>query len=97
MVTFPGGTSVLMGSASQVQALNFRGGNTIPEKAEILLRAAVAAVLNADSPGVNYPLTSTQVIDAVNAALASQDATTIINLANQLDGDNNGPGGCPLN
>jgi hypothetical protein len=33
----------------------------------------------------------------VNAALASQDATTIINLANQLDGDNNGPGGCPLN
>ncbi len=97
LVTFPGGTSVLMGSATQVQALNFRGGNTLPEKAEILLRAAVAALLNADSPDVSYPLTSQQVINAVNAALASQDATTIINLANQLDADNNGQGGCPLN
>jgi len=53
--------------------------------------------LNADSPGVNYPWTSAQVIAAVNAALASQDATTILNLATQLDRDNNGPGGCPLN
>jgi len=97
VVTFPDGTSVLMGSATQVQALHFQGGDSVPEKAEILLRAAVAAVLNADSPGVNFPWTSAQVISAVNAALASQDATTIINLANQLDGDNNGPGGCPLN
>jgi hypothetical protein len=96
-VTFPGGTSVLMGSATQVQALNFQGGDSVQEKAEILLRAAVAAVLNADSPGVNFPWTSAQVISEVNAALASQDATTIIDLADQLDGDNNGPGGCPLN
>ena len=97
VVTFPDGTSVLMGSATQVQALHFQGGDSVPEKAEILLRAAVAAVLNADSPGVNFSWTSAQVIDAVNAALASQDATTIINLASQLDGDNNAPGGCPLN
>jgi len=97
VVTFPDGTSVLMGSATQVQALHFQGGDSVPEKAEILLRAAVAAVLNADSPGVNFPWTSAQVISAVNSALASQDATTIINLADQLDGDNNGPGGCPLN
>jgi hypothetical protein len=86
-----------MGSATQVQALNFQGGDSVQEKAEILLRAAVAAVLNADSPGVNFPWTSAEVIDAVNAALASQDATMIINLAAQLDADNNGPGGCPLN
>ncbi len=91
------GATVLMGSATQVQALSFQGGDTVPEKAEILLRAAVAAVLNADSPGVNFPWTSAQVQAAVNAALASQDATTILNLANQLDRDNNGPGGCPLN
>jgi hypothetical protein len=32
----------------------------------------------------------------VNAALASQDETTIVNLANQLDGYNNAPGDCPL-
>jgi hypothetical protein len=97
VVTFPDGTSVLMGGATQGQALNFQGGDSVPEKAEILLRAAVAAVLNADSPGVNFPWTSAQVASAVNAALASQDATTIIDLADQLDGDNNGPGGCPLN
>ena len=57
----------------------------------------MAAVLNADSPGVNFHWTSAQVIDAVNAALATQDATAIINLAGQLDADNNGPGGCQLN
>ena len=91
------GGSAIMGSASLVEALQFGGGDTIADKAEILLRAAVAAVLNADNPGVDYPWTSASIVDAVNAALASQDATQIINLATDLDGDNNGPGGCPLN
>ncbi len=95
-VTFSDGSTVQMGGATQVQALNFQGGSTVPGKAEILLRAAVAAVLNADSPDILYPLTSSQVIKQVNAALASQDPTIIINLAGLLDGDNNGPGGCPL-
>jgi hypothetical protein len=91
------GGSAIMGSASLVEALQFGGGDTIADKAEILLRAAVAGVLNADNPGVDYPWTSASIVDAVNAALASQDATQIINLATDLDGDNNGPGGCPLN
>jgi hypothetical protein len=97
VVTFPGGATVLMGNATQVQGLQFQGGSTVPGKAEILLRAGVAAVLNADSPGVSFPWTSAQVQAAVNAALASQDETTIINLANELDEDNNAVGGCPLN
>jgi hypothetical protein len=92
-----GGGSAVMGDATLVEALQFGGGDTVADKAEILLRAAVAAVLNADNPGVDYPWTSAAIIDAVNAALASQDATQIINLATDLDGDNNGPGGCPLN
>ena len=89
-------TSVLMSNATQVQALNFQGGDTVPEKAEILLRAAVAAILNADSPDVNYSWTSVQVIGAVNDALASKDITIILNLATQLDHSNNAPAGCPL-
>ncbi len=95
-VTFSDDSTVQMGSASQVQALNFQGGSTVQGKAEILLRAAVAAVLNADSPDVLYPLTSAQVIEKVNAALASKDPTIILNLGNLLDADNNGRGGCPL-
>ena len=60
------------------------------------LRAAIAAVLNAGSPNVSYAVTSTQIINSVNAALASQNATTITDLATKLDGYNNGIAGCPL-
>jgi hypothetical protein len=43
----------------------------------------------------SYPLTTAQVIAAVNAALASGNRTTMLALANQLDTHNNR--GCPLN
>jgi hypothetical protein len=67
-----------------VTALGFpRGG------ASALLRHAVAAVLNATHPAVAYPLTAREVIDLVNAALASGNAVTIENLKNQLDRYNN--------
>jgi hypothetical protein len=97
IATLDSGGSVMMGSATLVQALQFGGGDTVADKAEILLRAAVAAVLNADNPGVDYPWTSTAIKDAVIAALQSQDPDQILDLAGQLDADNNGPGGCPLN
>ena len=51
-----------------MQALNFSGGNGDVGAARILLRAGVAALLNSAS-GINYPLTTQQVIDQVNAAL----------------------------
>ena len=41
-----------------------------------------------------YPLTTAQVIAQVNAALESNDATTIVNLATDLDIKNNG--GCTV-
>jgi hypothetical protein len=81
-------------SYTLVQGLAFKGGNTLSGKSQILLRAAIAALLNAGS--VSYPMTAAQIISAVNGALASNDATTIINLATQLDNQNNGVGGCPL-
>jgi hypothetical protein len=43
---------------------------------------------------VAYPRTTAQVIAAVNAALASNDRTTVLDLASALDADNNL--GCPL-
>ena len=76
------------------EALGFPGGDTLREKAQILLRAAVAALLNASHPDVNYPRLESEVIDDVNDALESQDKDTIINLATALDNDNNL--GCPF-
>ena len=78
-----------------VQALGGGGGSTIQGAKTILLRAAVAALLNAGSSGVNYQFSTAQIIAATNAALASNDRATILDLAAQLDSANNA--GCPLN
>jgi len=83
-----------LGNASLHEGLSFQGGNSVAEKAEILLRAAIAAVLNADNPNVSYAFSSAQIIADVNAALASQDISTILSLASDLDDENNA--GCPL-
>jgi hypothetical protein len=78
-----------------LQALEFGGGPGTLGAARNLLRAAVAAVLNSAQPGVDYPLTTQDVINSVNAALASNSRGTMLTLASQLDGYNNL--GCPLN
>jgi hypothetical protein len=75
-------------------ALGLPGGNGVQGAKDILLRAAVAALLNAAHPGVFYPLTTASVISQVNAALASNHRATILALAKQLDGYNNLA--CPL-
>ena len=84
-----------LGSNSLLTALGFPGGNTLDGKKQILLRAAVASLLNAAHPGVDFDLTAAQVIASVNAALASNNKDTIIGLATQLDNANNGL--CRLN
>jgi hypothetical protein len=78
-----------------LQALNFSGGTSTTGGAKILLRAAVAALLNAAHPDVDYPSTTAEVIADVNAALASLNRSTMLTLASQLDSFNNL--GCPLN
>jgi hypothetical protein len=70
-------------------ALDFEGGPTTADAAEVLLRQAVAALLNAASPDVDYPLTVAEIIAEVNAALASGDRATILALAEELDTFNN--------
>jgi len=81
-------------SDSLLTALGYKGGSGMSGAAQILLRAAAAAYLNAyANPTVgNYPLTTSQITTQVNAALASGDRSTILALASTLDGYNNG--GC---
>ncbi|MCJ7556044.1 MAG: hypothetical protein MUP90_03900, partial [Gammaproteobacteria bacterium] len=71
------------------EALAYGGGNGVEGAARNLLRSAVAAVLNACNDNVNYPMGEQAVIDAVNAALATQDRGVILALHSELDGYNN--------
>jgi hypothetical protein len=84
-----------LASKTLLQSLQGGGGSGTTGAAKILLRAAVAAVLNAAHSGVNYPRTEAQIITAVNAALTSNNRDTMLSLASALDDDNNL--GCPLN
>jgi len=84
-----------IGSASLLDALDFNGGSGVEGGARNLLRAAVAALLDASHPGVDYPRTTASVISSVDSALASGDRDFMLDLATSLDRDNNL--GCPLN
>jgi hypothetical protein len=70
------------------QALELTGGGL-----NALLRHAAAAYLNAASPDVDYPRTTTQVVTATNSAIASGNYETT---KNQFDAFNNlnAPGFC---
>jgi hypothetical protein len=76
-------------------ALHYKGGPTLDDKKNLLLKQAVAALLSAAHPDVDYPMTETEIADAVNAALASGDQVEILSLHMTLDAYNNL--GCPLN
>ena len=78
-----------------LQALSLNGGSTLQAAKDILLRAAVAALLNAGSSNVDYEFTTAQVIAMVNAALATNNRDTILDVKDTLDDANNA--GCPLN
>jgi len=92
---FPDGSSgTTLSSASLAAALAFQGGSDLNGASQILLRAAVAGLLNSTNAGVAYPFTTAQIISNTNAALKSGNRNTITNLATQIDNANNG--GCPL-
>jgi hypothetical protein len=77
-----------------MEALRFHGGSGVEGGARILLRAAVASVLNASHPDVDHPDTVDGIVDDVNAALASGDRHEMVTLGSWLDDANNL--GCPL-
>ncbi|HXK34162.1 MAG TPA: hypothetical protein VNM91_09140 [Dehalococcoidia bacterium] len=80
---------------SLLTALSYSGGPDVEDKARILLRQAVAALLNSAHPGVDYDYSTASVIADVNAALASLDPDTILDLKDDLADANEA--GCPLN
>lgn len=92
---FTGITAELSGETLQA-ALQGGGGPGLLGAEKILLRAAVAAMLNAGSGSVAYPFTSADIVSAVNTALATGDRGSVLTLATTLDNANNGIGGCPL-
>jgi hypothetical protein len=73
-----------LGKKTLVEALGLNGGGV-----NALLRHAVAAVLNARHTQVHYAATSFWIVTQVNAAVASNNSTTINNLKCQLDTWNN--------
>jgi hypothetical protein len=84
-----------LGSSTLRQALSFGGGASLVAKKQILLRAAVASVLNAAHPDISFGKSVNEVVTATNAALTSGSATSVIALADTLDRENNQ--GCELN
>ena len=82
-----------------MDALNYDGGPEIIDAAKILLRHAVAALLNACDPDIDYSISDPgDVISAVNTALedgvAQQDRGVMLDLKDELDMYNNY--GCPI-
>lgn len=75
-----------------MDALSYKGGNDLRGKVQILLRAAVAGLLNESALGDYYPPYDdvAELIAAVNAAINTSNKTIINNLAGQIDYWNNG-------
>jgi hypothetical protein len=71
-------------------ALRLRGTVCPTGGAQLLLRSAVAALLNAMHPDVIYPMTMLEVIVAVDSALTTMDRDEMIELKDMLDMYNNG-------
>jgi hypothetical protein len=92
---FPAAGAYGLGDATLRDALAFRGGPGGTGAAEILLRAAVSALLNASHSGVSYAYDAGWLIAQVQAALGAGSRAAMIDLASRLDLANNAP--CPLN
>jgi hypothetical protein len=71
-------------SLTLLKALKQSGGGL-----NALTREAIAALLNAAQPGVDYPLTTGEVVDMVNQAIASGNKSTIESLKDTLETFNN--------
>ena len=88
------GASASLADDTLLQALSYQGGTGLLGAERILLRAAVAALLNSTDDVVDYPLHTSEVRNRVSAALASDNRSRMLNLAADLDRKNNL--GCPL-
>jgi len=73
------------------QGLGYRGGTTLSGSFQILMRAAIAALLNEAYYGIYYPgaTSTTALIAEVNSVLATKSRTSYLTLATTLDNWNN--------
>lgn len=83
-----------LGAYTMLEGLKMKGGSGIPGASQILMRASVAAYVNARK-GLGYQYTTAQVVSLVNAAIASGNRASMILTASELDQANNA--GCTLN
>ena len=81
----------LLGAVSLYDALSLKGGKGESGAAQILLRAAAAALLNADNGDVSYPMSTGAIIDAVDEVLENPNSSRqdILDVATMLDDYNN--------
>ncbi len=72
-------------------ALSYKGGSTLSGGAQILFRAAVAALLNEAYYGADYPIatSATDLINQVNTVLATGSRSAFVTFASYLDYWNN--------
>jgi hypothetical protein len=73
----------------------YHGGGDVAGAARMLLRAGVAAMLNACDEDISYPMSEAAVVDAVSAALGTLDRQELLELRTTLQMYNSY--GCPLN
>jgi len=88
-------SGVDLDNTSFIDALKFKGGPDLEGKERILLRAAAAGILNAESSSVAYPYVTYGFIHQTNLKLATDDLGFITYSAELVDRANNL--GCPLN
>jgi hypothetical protein len=82
------------GTAVLRTAIRFQSSGDLLGAARGLVRVGIAALLNAGHPGIEYPLTRTQVITGVDTALRTRDTVKILELTDELKAANGA--GCPL-
>jgi hypothetical protein len=83
-----------LGSNTLEEAMHWSNGRWPIDRARNLIKHATAALLNATHPDVYYEWTMLQILNEVNAALATENNNTMNNLATDIDDMNNS--GCPL-
>lgn len=74
-----------------MSGLNYRGGSALSGGAQILMRAAIASLLNEKYYGADFPIASSpaDLIAQVNAVLATQSRSQYVSFASYLDYWNN--------
>ena len=80
-----------------LEALNYNGGAGVAGATNILLRAAVASLLNSVSPDVDFLVSTGHVVDTTITRIETQYRPTLLKRADYFDSLNNNIGGCPLN